>query len=265
MEDLQMTVEPRAQVVLGRNSADADEFPMEDNLAVEFEFDNLFALNRFPGLDGAETGQRVDYGVQTSLHGTGDWHVDAGIGQSRRRKANRDAPEDSGLDTAVSDIVGRVGLTAGEMTALGYRFRLDKDDLTARQTALDLSLNMDPLYFDARYARAVGVPDPQKPPGRARDKGDGDEREQVDIGLRSKLDTNWSVLSRYRRDLDTGRSLLGGLGLKYEDECLLFEAAFEREYKVAGGDPDNRVSVRLVFRDLGSLPGTQGVLPGGRP
>ena len=221
---------------------------------------NLFALNRFPGLDGAETGQRIDYGVQTSLHGAGDWHVDAGIGQSRRRKANRDAPEakDSGLDTAVSDIVGRVGLTAGEMTALGYRFRLDKDDLTARQTALNLSMNLDPLYFDARYARAVGVPGRQL-------AQDNEEREQVEVGLRSKLDANWSVLSRYRRDLDTGRSLLGGLGLKYEDECLLFEAAFEREYKVAGGDPDNRVSISLVFRDLGSLPGTQGVLPGGRP
>ena len=157
MEDLQLTVEPRAQLVLGRNSADADEFPMEDNLAVEFEYANLFALNRFPGLDGAETGQRVDYGLQTSIHGAGDWHVDAGIGQSRRRKANRDAPAGSGLDTAVSDIVGRVGLTAGEMTALGYRFRLDKDDLAARQTALDLSVNLDPVYFDARYARAVGV------------------------------------------------------------------------------------------------------------
>ncbi len=252
MEDLQLTLEPRAQIVLGRNSADADEFPMEDNQAVEFEYANLFALNRFPGLDGAETGQRIDYGVQTGLHGAGDWHVDAGIGQSRRRKANPDAPEDSGLDTAVSDIVGRVGLTAGETTSFGYRFRLDKDDLTARQTALDLSMNLDPLYFDARYARAVGVPGPSQEEDEA-----GKEREQVDVVLLSKMDANWSALSRYRRDLDTGRSLLGGLGLKYEDECLLFEAAFEREYKIAGGDADNRVTVRLVFRDLGDTFATQ--------
>ncbi len=261
MEDLQLTVEPRAQVVLGRNSADADEFPMEDNLAVEFEYANLFALNRFPGLDGAETGQRIDYGVQTSLHGAGDWHVDAGIGQSRRHKANRDpTAKRSGLDTAVSDIVGQVGLTAGEMTALGYRFRLDKDDLTARQTALDLTVNLDPLVFDARYARAVGVPDRLQEDTEA-----GKEREQVDVALLSKLDAHWSAMTRYRRDLDTGRSLLGGLGLKYEDECLLFEAAVEREFKIAGGDADNRVTVRLVFRDLGSVPGTQGVLADRRP
>ena len=263
MEDLQLTVEPRAQVVLGRNSADADEFPMEDNRAVEFEFDNLFAVNRFPGLDGAETGQRVDYGLQTSLHGAGDWHVDAGIGQSRRQKANRDAPPGSGLDTAVSDIVGRIGLTAGEMTSLGYRFRLDKDDLTARQTALDLSVNVDPLYFDARYARAVGVPDRDPVPDQM-EKAEGDEREQIDFILGGKMDMKWSAFGRYRRDLDTGRSLLGGTGLKYEDECLLFEAAFEREYKVAGGDADNRVTVRLVFRDLGNIPATQGVLGAGR-
>jgi len=262
MEDLQLTVEPRAQVVLGRNSADADEFPMEDNLATEFEFANLFALNRFPGLDGAETGQRVDYGVQTSLHGAGDWHLDAGIGQSRRRKSNREPfLARSGLDTAVSDIVGRVGLTAGETTALGYRFRLDKDDLSARQTALDLSVDLDPLRFEARYARAVGVT------GRFQEDDEeeaGKEREQIDVSLRSKLNANWSALSRYKRDLDTGRSLLGGLGLKYEDECLLFESAFEREYKIAGGDADNRVSIRLVFRDLGDTFATQGVLPGGR-
>ena len=253
-----LTVEPRAQVVLGRNSADADEFPMEDNRAVEFEFANLFAVNRFPGLDGAETGQRVDYGLQLSLHGASDWHVDAGIGQSRRRKANRDAPAGSGLDTAVSDIVGRVGLTAGETTALGYRFRLDKDDLSARQTALDLSVNLDPLYFDARYARAVGITDPDP----AADE-EGRERQQIDFILGGKMGMKWSAFGRYRRDLDAGRSLLNGTGLKYEDECLLFEAVLEREYKVAGGDADNRVTVRLVFRDLGSVPATQGVLGSG--
>ncbi|MCY4229294.1 MAG: LPS assembly protein LptD [Alphaproteobacteria bacterium] len=243
MQDMQVTIEPRAQLVLGRNSADSDEFPMEDSRAVEFEFANLFAVNRFPGLDGVETGQRIDYGFQASLHGSGDWHVDAGLGQSRRRKANQDAPVGSGLDTAVSDIVGKVDLTAGQMTALGYRFRLDKDDLTARQTALDLSLDLNPLQFDARYARAVGVSDPD--PNTA-----GGEREQVDLTLRATMDMHWSAFGRYRRNLDTGRSMLGGVGLKYEDECVLFETAFEREYKMTGGDVDNRVSVRLVFRDL---------------
>ena len=247
VEGLQMTVEPRAQLVLSRNSADADEFPMEDSRAVEFEFANLFALNRFPGLDGVETGQRVDYGLQMSLHGAGDWHVDAGIGQSRRRGANRDAPPGSGLDTASSDIVGRIGLTAGETTAVGYRFRLDRNDLTARQTALDLSVDLDPLRFEVRYARATGVANPDT-------AAKEEEREQIDLILRSDIGGNWSAFNRYRQDLDAGRSLLGGIGMKYEDECLLFEAAFEREFKIAGGDADNRVIVRLVFRDLSSSP-----------
>ncbi len=247
VEGLQLTIEPRTQIVLSRNSADADEFPMEDSRAVEFEFANLFALNRFPGLDGAETGQRIDYGLQMSLHGAGDWHVDAGIGQSRRREANPDAPPGSGLDTATSDIVGRLNLTAGEMTALGYRFRLDRNDLTARQTAYDLSVDVDPLRFEARYARATGVANPDS-------EATGEEREQIDLKLRSQIDGNWSAFTRYRRDLDAGQSLFGGLGMKYEDECLLFEAAFEREFKIAGGAADNRVMVRLVFRDLGGSP-----------
>ena len=172
-ETTQVTVEPRAQVVLGRNSADVDDFPNEDGEAVEFEFANLFAVNRFPGLDGAETGQRVDYGLQLGFHSLNDWHIDAGIGQSRRRKANRDAPPGSGLDTAVSDLVGRVDLTAGDTTALSYRFRLDKDDLTTRQTALNLTAGSQPLRLDARYAKAVGS---------VGDEGDAaEEREQIDL------------------------------------------------------------------------------------
>ena len=259
MEGAQLTIEPRAQLVLGRNSADADGFPEEDSRAVEFEYANLFALGRFPGLDGAEAGQRVDYGVQASFHGAGDWHVDAGIGQSRRRKANRDAPAGSGLDTAVSDIVGRAGLTAGKRTALGYRFRLDKDDLTARQTAIDLSVNLNPLHLDARYARSVDVAGPFQTAAEA-----GMQREQVAVTLRSKMDANWSAVSRYRRDLNTGRSLLGGLGLKYRDECLLFEAAVERKFEIGGGDADNLVLFRIVFQDLGGRPAAQRVLPSRR-
>ena len=255
MEETQMTVEPRAQIVVGRNSADADDFPNEDGEAVEFEFANLFMANRFPGLDGVETGQRIDYGLQFGLHGLNGWHIDAGVGQSRRRKANRDAPPGSGLDTAVSDLVGRVDLTAGDSTALSYRFRLDKDDLTTRQTALNLSATSDPWRLEARYAKAVGS---------AGDEGDAaEEREQVDLTLHSAMGANWSTFGRHRRDLDAGSALLYELGLKYEDECLFFEAAFEREFDTPGGDADNRVMVRLVFRDLGSFPvnGPRNALP----
>ena len=255
MQETQLTVEPRAQIVVGRNSADADDFPNEDGKAVEFEFANLFMANRFPGLDGVETGQRVDYGLQFGVHGLNGWHIDAGVGQSRRRKANRDAPSGSGLDTATSDLVGRVDLTAGDSTALSYHFRLDKDNLTTRQTALSLSATSDPLRLEARYAKAVGSED---------DESDAsEEREQINLTLHSTMGANWSAFGRHRRDLDAGSALLHGLGLKYEDECLFFEAAFEREFDMPGGNADNRVMFRLVFRDLGSFPvnGSRSALP----
>ena len=162
---------------------------------------------------------------------------------------------DRGLDTAVSDFVGRVDLTAGEATALSYQFRLDKDDLTSRQTALSLSAGTDPLRLEARYAKAVGNDDDAKAVGSDDDPDDAaGEREQIDLTLHVAMDTNWSAFGRHRRDLDAGGSLLNGLGLKYEDECLFFEAVFEREFDTPGGDADNRAVVRLVFRDLGSFP-----------
>ncbi len=243
----ELTLEPRAQAVWGRNSANADRFPDEDSRAVEFEFANLFAIDRFPGLDGAEAGKRIDYGLELGLHGGNDWHIDAGIGQSRRRRANDDAPAGSGLDTAVSDIVGRVDLMAGETTSLSYRFRLDKDDLSARQTALNFTTEFDPMQFDMRYAKTVGS---------IGDAGEaGKEREQIDLTLHTKIDANRTIFGRHRRDLDAGGSLLDSVGLRYEDECLLFETVLEREFDMAGGDGDNRAMFRIVFRGLsGSSP-----------
>jgi len=238
----EMTLEPRAQAVLGRNDSHADRFPVEDSQAVEFEFANLFDMDRIPGLDGAETGARIDYGLELGLHSGNDWHIDAGLGQSRRRRANSDAPPGSGLDTAVSDIVGRVDLTAGDATSLNYRFRLDKDDLSARQTALNLATGFDSLRLDLRYAKTVAnIGDTGEAAGT---------REQIDFTLREQIDGNWTVFGRHRRDLDAGSPLLYGFGLIYEDECLLLETVLEREFDVAGGDGDNRAIVRIVLRGL---------------
>ena len=237
-----VTVEPRVQVALARNDADADRFPNEDGRAVEFEFGNLFALDRFPGLDGADAGQRMDYGVEFGLHHPDGWHLEAGIGQSRRRKADRSAPAGSGLDSAWSDIVGRIALTAGRATSFSYRFRLDKNDLSARQTALDLDAGPEELRLHLRYARASEAAG-----------GLAGRREQIDAGLESRLTEDWSAFLSHRRDLELDGALRYGLGARYADECFLFETTFERRFKTAGRKGDNRLLFRLSFRDFGGL------------
>ena len=79
--------------------------PNEDSLDFEFTDANLFALNRFPGVDRLEGGVRAN----VALHGT--WYFGDGqqadglIGQGYRTNPDPAFPVNSGLSQTVTDVV----------------------------------------------------------------------------------------------------------------------------------------------------------------
>jgi LPS-assembly protein len=80
--------------------------PNEDGRAIELQESNLFALNRFPGYDRVEDGNRVVYGADWQLERP-RWRVNATVGQSYRLSSQRDHCDGTGLSDRMSDIVGR--------------------------------------------------------------------------------------------------------------------------------------------------------------
>jgi LPS-assembly protein len=87
---------PHVQLVASphlRNMA----IPNEDGRAIELQESNLFALNRFPGYDRVEDGNRVVYGADWQLERP-RWRVNATVGQSYRLSSQRDLlPDGTGL------------------------------------------------------------------------------------------------------------------------------------------------------------------------
>ncbi|MEQ8354125.1 MAG: LPS-assembly protein LptD [Kiloniellaceae bacterium] len=244
---VRQVVEPIAQAVFSPNGSNPGDIPNEDSLDFEFDDTNLFALNRFPGRDRVDSGTRFDYGIKWTGAFGDSGSAGAFVGQSYRLKENRDAfVEGTGLEDKLSDIVGRVQVQPIEDLDLLYRFRLDKDDLTARRSEFDIEIGPPALNLDLSY---FFIND---------DAGTDEfgDREELRFGISSRLTENWSVGFTHRRDLVANRALRSAVSLTYQDECFLIEGVAQRsEFRDREIEPDDSIFVRVVFKYLGGVSG----------
>jgi LPS-assembly protein len=253
-EALTQVVQPVAQVVVARNGGNPEEIPNEDSLDFEFDDTNLFSLNRFPGIDRVDPGQRIDYGLL--WQGQADYGGSANtfLGQSFRLGTEKSLfEEDSGVREKLSDIVGRVGMQPFSYTDLLYRFRLDKDSFAPRRNEVDLitgppALNLRLTYLFAEDSTATTT---------------FGKREEVRVRIGSQFNQYWSGFVSSRRDLRRDAWLINSVGLDYEDECFLFRIAGTRRFFV-DRDIENEDSIffQISFKHLGGLDTRQTVRGG---
>ncbi len=244
---VRQVIEPIAQAVFSPNGSNPGEIPNEDSQDFEFDDTNLFKLNRFAGRDRVDSGTRFDYGIKWTGSFGDSGSAGAFIGQSFRLKENRDVfAEGSGLEDKLSDIVGRVQVQPIEHLDLLYRFRLDKDDLTAERSEFDIVIGPPALKLDLSYFFING------------DSGSDEfgDREELRFGIRSRLTENWSVGFSHRRDLIEDQALRSAISLAYQDECFLIEGVAQRsEFRDRDLEPDDSIFVRVVFKYLGEASG----------
>ncbi len=244
-------VEPVAQVVLAPNGSNPGRIPNEDSQDFEFDDTNLFSLNRFTGVDRVTSGTRVDYGLKWTVTGDGGGWASAFVGQSYRLREDSVFEDGSGVEDKLSDIVGRVEIKPTYALDLRYRFRIDKDDLTARRSEFDLRVGPPALNLDLGYVFID--PDAQA------DEFGG--REELNWTLYSRLSKYWSAYGGIRIDLEAEETREARIGLTYNDECFLIQAVGRRSFfSDREIEPEDSVYVNFVFKLLG---GTTGAGAGG--
>ncbi len=250
-------VEPIAQIVLAPNGSNPGKIPNEDSQDFEFDDTNLFSLNRFTGVDRVSPGSRVDYGLRWTVTGDEGGWASAFVGQSYRYQKNSILEEGSGVEDNLSDIVGRLEVKPTYALDLRYRFRIDKDDLTARRSEFDLTVGPPALNLNLGYIFID--PDAQA------DEFGG--REELNWTLRSRLSKYWSAFGGVRVDLEAEETREASIGLTYEDECFKIQAVGRRSFfSDREIEPEDSVYVNFVFKYLGGTTGTgtSGVASGGR-
>ena len=244
---------PRVQIVASPPINNFD-IPNEDSRAIELEDTNLFALNRFPGYDRVEDGNRVTYGLDW-LFERPEWRVSSTIGQSYRLTSKPSIfPDGTGLTSRSSDIVGRTQVRYREFVTLTHRFRLDKDGLAVRRNEIDATIGSHKTYLELSYLRLN------------RDIAafeDLQDREELRAAGRVAFARYWSVFGSGVFNLtdrnedpsftsDGFEPLRTRLGVAYADECLELSFTWRRD-NVTTGDArkGNSFIVRFALKNLG--------------
>ncbi|KZB70376.1 MULTISPECIES: LPS-assembly protein LptD [Thalassospira] len=244
-------ITPMVMAAWSPNGGNHDEIPNEDSQSFEFDDINLFAHDRFGGLDRAEDGFRASYGLEWGVYGPGGGYTSAMVGQSYRENANDTFAVGSGLEEHLSDYVGRLTVSPNRYLDLTYRYRLDNDDLSARRNQVILDAgSVDTLRINTSYVHFTD------------DAGseEFDEREELYFQAERQFNQFWSGRAYGRYDIDQSDPLEYGVGFVYEDECFIFDGRIRRTfYQDQDLGESDEFLFRLVFKTLGEFASAAGL------
>lgn len=242
----QMVIEPIVGASISPQVDDNDRgIPNEDSVDIQLDTSNLFAQNRFTGIDGQEDGARVNYGLRSGVYGDNGRYARVFIGQSYRFDDDNIFPNGSGLEDKSSDVVGQINLGLSQYLRADYRFQLDNRHLTMRRHELlahggnDLfTLNLGYIYFDG----IAGT-------------GFTESREQMQVDGVYRLTPFWSLNAYTLMDLGQEPGLRkASLGIMYADECFTFGIQGTRNLiNEASGENGTVLMARIGFKNIGEV------------
>jgi LPS-assembly protein len=242
-ERFTQVLQPLAAVVVGPNDPNPNKIPNEDSQDFEFDETNLLDPDRRPGIDRADGGQRVDYGLRWDAFLAGGGVVGGLVGQSYRFGNLNDFSVDTGISDQLSDIVGRVQIRPYDELDLLYRFRFDHKTLASHRSEVQLragpprlNLNLSYLFLDQEEEEEFG------------------DREELTARVAARVDENWSGSVFGRRDLEANRTLSYGLGLAFQNECIIVQTEVSRQsYRDREIEPETQVVLKVTFKTLGNV------------
>ena len=240
---VRQVIEPIVMFAVSPHGGNPDKIPNEDSQAFEFDDTNLFNLNRFPGLDRVEGGPRLSYGLRMGAYGASGGQTTAFIGQSFRTRADSTFEAGSGLEDNRSDFVGRVSISPSKFLDLTYRFRLDNDNLSSRRSAIDMIIGPEWLRINFGFLSLDEGP---------ADLSDLGRREELNVSGRLALGPQWSLNAFNRRDLSADNTINMGIGLIYQDECIVFGAQLARRFtRDRDLEPETSINFVIKLKNLG--------------
>ncbi len=203
-------IEPVVQFVATPALDPAPAIPDEDSRSFALRYDNLFALERAPGLDLFESGPRVVYALAYALE-TRVIHFEAAAGQSRRlaRLAGQ-FPDGTGIAGRRSNVVTHALLALPGGTSLVYDGQLDADDLKPKRHEIFLDNRLGPLLLTGGYvkiARDLAIPD----------RGN---REELRFSAALQLTAGFALTGGLIENLQRDQPVEYEAGLRYETGCL---------------------------------------------
>ena len=238
----QHVIEPVAQAVWSDELGhDLDDIPNEDSQLPEFDETNLFALNRFPGVDRVETGLRANLGISYTRYDPAGWSLGATLGRVFRPEPDPAFWEGTGLEGRLSDYVAAASLDFGWGLALVDRALFD-DELRFRRNEFAMVYDGERGDLSASY---VFLREDDSNPF----VGPQPETNELALDARYRFRRNWEVRGLWRYDIAEWSNLRAGAGVTYGNECAEIELSLSRRYTSSANVPASTsvgFSVRLA-------------------
>ncbi len=232
-------IEPIAQLVYSDTFGQSD-VPNNDSTLVEFDETNLFALNRFPGLDQIETGLRANIGLGYTRYDPAGWSMGFKIGRVIRVEPDDQFYQSTGLAGKWSDVVTAFNLDFGTTLSLVNRAMFDTD-LTFTRDEFAMNYTVDRGSLRAAYVYLAQGDNPYY--------GEQPETNEFGLDARFRVAPNWEVSGLWRYDVAENANLRTGAGVTYGNDCALFDLSISRRYTSSTNVPASTsigFSVRLA-------------------
>jgi LPS-assembly protein len=242
VDDASLTVEPVVLAVAQPTGNNQVVIPNEDNRLTELTDTNLFAINRFGGLDTVDSGSRVAYGLRGNYLMAGGDAIDALLGQNYNTDADTPFPNSDEAGRHLSDLIGRIAYLSSPFT-LSYRFALDQETFHANRNEISSTVNYRGAYLQTAYLTLE-------------DNRFVSSREEAYVNSVLPLYAGWSLQGGMRRDLRLNQMVNNQLGLLYTNECfnmlLGWDRSFTRDRDI---EPNTTFSLKVGFQNLGEFGG----------
>jgi LPS-assembly protein len=241
-------LEPIGQIIARPNSVgDQQDIPNEDALSLVFDDTLLFDLDKFSGYDRIETGTRANVGARYTAQLASGAYGRAVFGQSYQIAGQNEYDTDfyrrSGLATDTSDYVGGLYIQANPYLGFSAQSRFNEHNFDIQRTDLGSWARYGPARVRVNYADVVGEPG----------LGDGTKREEIVTAGVLSITEAWALLGNLRYDIETEQTITDGLGIRYQDDCFLFDVTYQRSYiRDQDIEPDERFLVNFTLKYLGS-------------
>lgn len=242
----QIMVEPQAGFSISPQVDDTPlSIPNEDSIDIQLDTNNLFADNRFPGIDRVEDGARVNYGITAGIYGDNGRYGRVMLGQSYRLDDDLIFPAGSGLDDNASDVVGQINASVSKYLSGDYRFQMDNHNLVIHRHEFQAHVGNDTVNVNGKYIFI----DPTAGTGFT------ESRQQALVDGVYRFKPRWWLNADVLADMGEEPGFRkAALGINYADECFSFSLEGARNLiNEASGENGTVLMMRIGLKNLGEF------------
>ena len=227
-------ITPMFHFVKGNKNAFSRKIPDESNINnFEFDYNDLFSMNRLSGNDRMDNLTRVDYGFSfIKKRFIDDSEITIiEIGQSYQFEKHKYLHSNSGINDKFSDIVGRFQIVPHESIKLDSFFSFDKENFSLKTAYTNVLFHQKNSYLSLTNIHSPPVVNID---GENEIEG----KNQFSIMYTQDITKYWKLTGSTVFDKKSKIKLHNfGAKIKYEDECLGFSLNWNRQYTHNPEDP----------------------------